>query len=250
MTSDLGPIKYLVVQAGGRGSRMRHHTWNKPKCLISVEGRPILYHLFEEFPGAHFIVISDYSYDTVDRYLRYNPPAVDVRLVRATGRGTCGGLRSAVEHIPPKLPFIFAWSDIIFDRPRAMDGSDAIQIGTSPGILCRWSISSDNQLINVPSSDRGVLGVFIVPEREQLGNVPPDGEFVEWLAQSGSPIQPLVIERAREIGEFTAVEAINQREGFTRFSIASTFRAKRSLKWPSNRPTPPYWIGRPPGMSR
>ena len=40
---------HIIVQAGGRGSRLRHHTWNKPKCLVSVRGKPLLYHLFDKF---------------------------------------------------------------------------------------------------------------------------------------------------------------------------------------------------------
>ena len=219
MTSqtDFEPIRYVVVQAGGRGSRMRHHTWNKPKCLISVEGRPILFHLFEQFPDANFVVISDYSYDTVERYLRYNPPKVDVRLIRATGKGTCAGLRSALQFIPQKAPFILAWSDIIIDRIVDVTSSDEIQVGTSPGILCRWSLSEENRLINVPSSERGVLGAFIIPESAQLGNVPLEGEFVQWLSQSGLPVRPFLIEQAREIGEFRTIDSINERRGLTRF---------------------------------
>ena len=38
----------VIVQAGGRGSRLRHYTWNKPKCLVSYEGKPVIFHLFEQ----------------------------------------------------------------------------------------------------------------------------------------------------------------------------------------------------------
>ena len=37
----------IVIQAGGRGSRLRHYTWNKPKCLVSHNGKPVIYHLFD-----------------------------------------------------------------------------------------------------------------------------------------------------------------------------------------------------------
>ena len=37
----------VIVQAGGRGSRLRHFTWNKPKCLVSYNGKPVIYHLFD-----------------------------------------------------------------------------------------------------------------------------------------------------------------------------------------------------------
>lgn len=195
---------------------MRHHTWNKPKCLISVEGKPILYHLFDNFPDATFVVISDYSYDILERYLRYNPPKVEVKLIRGSGQGTCGGLRSALDYIPQKTSFVLAWSDIIIDRVPEITASDDIQVGSTSGILCRWSIGEGNRLVNVPSGERGVLGIFVIPDGMSLQTVPSEGEFVQWLAQSGKPIQPFSIE-AREIGEFKTVDSINERQGFTRF---------------------------------
>jgi NDP-sugar pyrophosphorylase family protein len=57
----------IIVQAGGRGSRLRHHTWNKPKCLVSVRGKPLLYHLFERYSGARFFVIGDYAFDQLEK---------------------------------------------------------------------------------------------------------------------------------------------------------------------------------------
>ena len=210
-------FKTVVVQAGGRGSRMRHHTWNKPKCLISVEGRPILFHLFERFPNAKFVVISDYAYETLERYLRYNPPPVDVKLIRSVGSGTCAGLRSALELIPPRAPFTLAWSDIIIDEIGDVELSGEILIGTCPGILCRWSISEDHCLVNEPSSERGVLGAFIIPERERLADVPQEGEFVRWLAESALAVRSFHIKGAREISEFKIVDTLNERQGFTRF---------------------------------
>ena len=69
-------------QAGGRGSRLRHHTWNKPKCLVSVKGKPLLYHLFDKFPDAYFHIIGDYAYDQLVKYLEINPPSVPFNLIQ------------------------------------------------------------------------------------------------------------------------------------------------------------------------
>ena len=83
---------HVIVQAGGRGSRLRHHTWNKPKCLVSVEGKPILYHLFDRFAPARFVVIGDYLFDQLEKYLAVNPPGVACELVRASEAGTAAGI--------------------------------------------------------------------------------------------------------------------------------------------------------------
>ncbi len=69
----------IVIQAGGRGSRLRHHTWNKPKCLVSVNGKPILYHLFNDFPAAKFYIVCDYAFDVLEKYVEVNPTTADCK---------------------------------------------------------------------------------------------------------------------------------------------------------------------------
>ena len=39
----------LVIPLAGFGSRMRPHTWTKPKPLINVAGKPFLGHLLDKF---------------------------------------------------------------------------------------------------------------------------------------------------------------------------------------------------------
>lgn len=40
----------VIVQAGGLGTRMQAMTASKPKALIDVRNKPILFHLFDTFP--------------------------------------------------------------------------------------------------------------------------------------------------------------------------------------------------------
>jgi NDP-sugar pyrophosphorylase family protein len=37
------------------------------KCLVSVRGKPLLYHLFERYSGARFFVIGDYAFDQLEK---------------------------------------------------------------------------------------------------------------------------------------------------------------------------------------
>ena len=54
-------FKYIVVQAGGRGSRLGYLTDNRPKCLVPVENKPMLFHLFDRYIDKKFIIIGDYK---------------------------------------------------------------------------------------------------------------------------------------------------------------------------------------------
>ena len=35
-------IKYVIIQAGGKGIRMGRYAENKPKCLVPVKGIPMI----------------------------------------------------------------------------------------------------------------------------------------------------------------------------------------------------------------
>ena len=43
-------MEYIIVQAGGKGTRLKHLTKNKPKALVSIHNLPMLFHLFKKFP--------------------------------------------------------------------------------------------------------------------------------------------------------------------------------------------------------
>ena len=63
-------IKEFVVLAGGRGSRLETLTVNKPKALVPVDNLPMIFHLFNKYPNAHFNIIADYQKETFKRYLK------------------------------------------------------------------------------------------------------------------------------------------------------------------------------------
>lgn len=63
-------MQYIIVQAGGRGSRLETLTTNKPKALVPVDNLPMIFHLFNQYPDAKFKIIADYHKDTFKRYLR------------------------------------------------------------------------------------------------------------------------------------------------------------------------------------
>ncbi len=52
-------LEYIVLQAGGKGSRLGGMTKNKPKALVPYENLPIIFHLFQRFSGANFIIVKN-----------------------------------------------------------------------------------------------------------------------------------------------------------------------------------------------
>ncbi len=103
-------VNYIIVQAGGKGTRMQQLTRNKPKALVPVKNLPMLFHLFRKYPEKKYVVIGDYKYDVLERYLK-TFAEVDYTMVDAKGaQGTCGGLAVAGQ-------FIFRDKSILADVP-------------------------------------------------------------------------------------------------------------------------------------
>lgn len=62
----------VIVPMAGFGSRLRPHTFTKPKPLINVAGKPVLGHvldMFKELPVEEFIMIVGYLGEQIEQYM-------------------------------------------------------------------------------------------------------------------------------------------------------------------------------------
>jgi GTP:adenosylcobinamide-phosphate guanylyltransferase/thiamine kinase-like enzyme len=206
---------HIIVQAGGRGSRLRHHTWNKPKCLVSVRGKPLLYHLFDKFSNAHFHIIGDYSFDQLEKYLEVNPPGVKYNLSQTTEKGTASGIASVLNAVPKDAELIITWSDLIIGEFPSIPETELPVVMTTTSFTCRWTYQN-NELIEQPGSV-GIPGIFYISQAGQFPKPPESGEFVKWFSKNVLHFETAMCNNLEELGDFTTIETQNDRAGFSRF---------------------------------
>lgn len=198
-------ISYVVVQAGGRGSRLQEYTENKPKAIVSVNNLPIIYHLFRKFPEKKFIIIGDYRRDVLEKYLD-TFPEVEHIVVDAEGKkGTCGGISKALTIIPHGEPFILIWSDLILGRDYELPVEEGNYVGLSGTFSCRWMYDGKD-FIEKKSEEKGVAGFFIFKDKRELEGVPSSGEFVKWLSQTNHDFKTTVLSSTAEYGLVEKIE--------------------------------------------
>lgn len=190
---------YIIVQAGGKGTRMERLTRNKPKALVPVNNLPMIMHLFRKYPKKKFIVIGDYKYDVLQKYLKEFAD-VDYKMVCGTGKnGTCAGLGEAVSLIPDNERFMIIWCDLILSDDYEIPESDNNIIGISKDFPCRWKYEN-GKFYEERSLEHGVAGHFIFKNKSFLEDVPMEGEFVKWLQSKGYVFEEQGLYHTHEYG--------------------------------------------------
>jgi GTP:adenosylcobinamide-phosphate guanylyltransferase len=199
-------VDYIVVQAGGKGTRLEHLTTNKPKALVPVENLPMIFHLFRKFPDKRFVVIADYHRDVLREYLAAFAE-VEYQVVEAAGTGTCSGVDQALALLPEGEPFMLVWSDLILPDAFELPAGDRDWVGVSQTFECRWSYT-DGRFAEARSREHGVAGLFVFQDKSALSDIPASGELVRWLAQQGHAFDALGLAGTREFGLLTEYQAL------------------------------------------
>ncbi len=106
----------LVIPMAGLGTRMRPHTWSRPKPLLPVAGRPMLAHILERFrdqPIDQYVFVVGWLADQVREYVNthYDVPAAFVNQDKMLGQAHAIWL--AREHLEGPLFLMFV--DTLFD---------------------------------------------------------------------------------------------------------------------------------------
>ena len=195
-------LDYIIVQAGGKGTRMDTLTRNKPKALVPVNNLPMIFHLFRKYPEKKYIIIGDYKYDVLEKYLR-EFAEVDYKMVSGTGHaGTCAGLLEALSYIPEKERFMLIWCDLVLPEDYEIPESENDIIGISKDFTCRWKYEN-GVFCEESSNKQGVAGHFIFNDKAALKDIPVEGELVRWMQNQGMTFEEQGLWRTHEYGLYS-----------------------------------------------
>lgn len=215
-----GLPQFVIVQAGGKGSRLKYLTANRPKALVPIGNKPMLFHLFDMNPDAHYLVIGDYKGDVLHKYLDAFSP-VDYEYIDAAGKnGTCSGLRKALERIPNGTPFLLIWCDLVLPPNHRFPLDDANYVGISTDFPCRWKYEN-GEFAEERSVEHGVAGYFSFKDKSVIADVPEEGEFVRYLGGKNIDFKEWPLSKTHEYGLIEEWEKLpkNKTRPFNAISI-------------------------------
>ena len=90
--ADTGRVK-VVILCGGQGTRMREETEFRPKPMVDIGGKPILWHIMRRYAAyglRDFVLCLGYRGEMIKEYfLRYHALGADFTVDLAAGAVEC-----------------------------------------------------------------------------------------------------------------------------------------------------------------
>lgn len=212
-------IKYVIVQAGGKGTRLGKYTMNRPKCLVPVYGKPMIEQTLEVYKDKTVIIIGDAHFKMLLHYISEISDSSNYILLQTEEEGTAAGIKSALQNVPDGEPFIITWSDLFFEKEQEFEFDTEMLVGLAGNFDCRWSLEN-GVFKNIPSQEKGVSGFFVFKNKDRFGNIKTDKSLVRgFLTDTYNPdeISSFTNHDCFEVGTVEKYEEILSKEVNHRF---------------------------------
>lgn len=112
----------VVVPMAGLGTRLRPHTWSKPKQLVAVAGKTVLDHVLNTLctlpdpSDIELIAIVGYLGDQIEEHIRKNYPDLKAHfVVQENPMGQSHAIKLAEEYLEGPMLMVFADTLIMTD---------------------------------------------------------------------------------------------------------------------------------------
>ncbi len=192
--------------AAGKGTRLRPLTFKTPKCLVPVNGKPLIdywFDLFELYGIDEILINTSHLSDTVREYIKNNSRGLSIKVVyEETLLGSGGTIRKNRDFVEGEEAFFIFYADnltdinlrnmIEFHKEKQKDFTLALFKVLNPGECGIVELDGDSSMISFiekpenPVSDLAFAGIML--SGSGLMDLFPDKEIFDL----GHDVLPLV----------------------------------------------------------
>lgn len=162
-----------IILLAGLGTRLRPHTYSKPKPLLNVAGKTVLGHILEGMSEIRFeeiIFIVGYLGDQIEQYVKDEYPQLQVRFVEQKEmKGQAHAVWLAKEYIDQPVLVIFG--DTIWET----DWSRLDRV-TGDGLIYVHQVD-DPRRFGVVTLQHGIVSRFVEKPKEPISNLAVVGVY-------------------------------------------------------------------------
>lgn len=193
-----------IIPLAGFGTRLRPHTYTKPKPLVNVAGKPVLGHILDKLLDLdieEILFITGYLGDQIEQYVstHYHFPARYVEQKELKGQAHAIWL--AREHVQGPVLIIFV--DTIFEADLK-----PLENVASDGVIYVKEVE-DPRRFGVVTVEDGYITRFVEKPAEPVSNLAVIGVY--YLKQSGllfDCIDELIARDIQTKGEYFLADAL------------------------------------------
>lgn len=175
----------VVIPMAGLGTRLRPHTWSKPKQLVSVAGKAVLDHVLDTLSSLQspqdieLINIVGYLGDQINEHVRSHYPGLDVHSVlQEDPKGQSHAIKLAEEYLSGPMLMVFAdtliKTDLSFLKEESADAVIWVKPVEDPRRFGVAELGQDGwikRLIEKPqdrSNNLALVGFYYFKEAREL----------------------------------------------------------------------------------
>jgi len=185
----INKITKAIILVGGEGTRLRPFTYELPKAMLPIQGKPMVLHVLEQLKShgiVDIVLAIGYKGEKIREFFADGHQyGLDIKYVTETKPlGTAGPLRLAKKYL--KEPFFIVWGDILSH----LDLTDFMHYHKEHGGLATVALTT--------VSDPSRYGVVMLNGNKIIGFIekPEKGKAPSNLINSGIAImEPEVINK-------------------------------------------------------
>lgn len=198
-----------MILAAGLGTRLEHHTLERPKALVEVEGKPLLAYVLEKLVDSGFkeVLVNVHHFaEQIIKYLEDNDFGIKILISDESNRllNTGGGIIKAQPFLYGEEPFLVHNVDILSDIDlnqlvewhKKNDGIATLAVGSRTST--RHFLFDKNMYLS--GWRNNLTGKEIIPASDRL---PLQGYAFAGI----HVINPIIFELIHTKGAFSIVDA-------------------------------------------